>query len=59
MSDETGEERRPLLIRLPHDVASWVAKEAARNCASKNSEIIRAVRRAMMDSEPPKKAATG
>jgi hypothetical protein len=55
MSDETGEERRPLLIRLPHEVASWIEKEAARNRASRNSEIIRAIR-LRMDTEPKRVA---
>ena len=44
------------LIRLPNDVLSWVEQEAARSLASRNSEIVRAIRQ-RMDSEPPKKAA--
>jgi hypothetical protein len=65
MSDETGDEteRRPLtagrlpgpdlplLVRLPYEVAAWIEKEAVRNCASRNSEIIRSIR-ARMDAEP-------
>jgi hypothetical protein len=43
------------LVRLPDDVLSWVEQEAARSLASRNSEIVRAIR-ARMDSEPKKAA---
>jgi hypothetical protein len=44
------------LIRLPNDLLSWVEEEAARSLATRNSEIVRAIIRAKMDSEQSKKA---
>ena len=32
-----------MMVRVPRDVKDWLTKEAARNCASQNSEIIRSV----------------
>jgi hypothetical protein len=45
---KTGFER--VLVRLPLDVMEFLNREAERNCASRNSEIVRAIRR-RMDSE--------
>ncbi len=36
-----------VLVRLPHDLKEWLVEEAAKNCASHNSEIVRAVREKM------------
>ena len=32
-----------MLVRLPPPLKAWIVKEAARNCASPNSEVIRCV----------------
>jgi hypothetical protein len=34
----------PVLVRLPVDVKRWLEREAARNSASQNSELVRSVR---------------
>jgi len=39
-----------VLFRMPKDVKIWLEREAARNAASQNSEIIRCIR-ARMDAE--------
>jgi CRISPR/Cas system-associated protein Csm6 len=36
-----------LLVRLPPDVKLWLEREAARNAASQNSEIVRSIRARM------------
>lgn len=36
--------RKPLQLRLPEDLKSWLEDQAAQNGSSQNSEIIRAVR---------------
>ncbi|MDI4665560.1 hypothetical protein K9U40_14685 [Xanthobacter autotrophicus] len=36
-----------LPLRLPPDLKAWLAAEAARNGASQNSEIVRAIRERM------------
>lgn len=36
-----------LMVRLPHDIKSFVAQQSDRNGSSQNSEIIRAVRERM------------
>ena len=36
-----------VLVRLPPALKAWVVEEAARNCASHNSEIVRSVRERM------------
>jgi predicted HicB family RNase H-like nuclease len=41
------EEADRLLVRLPRDVKAWIQREAARNGASQNSEIIRSIRARM------------
>jgi hypothetical protein len=33
-----------VLVRLPPDVKRWLEREAARNAASQNSELVRSVR---------------
>jgi hypothetical protein len=33
-----------VLVRLPPDVKLWLEREAARNSASQNSEVVRSVR---------------
>lgn len=49
-------------LRLPPKLKAWIEQEAARNGASQNSEIIRAIR-TRMDAEQrkaaPKRAAAG
>jgi hypothetical protein len=56
MMDRDETERRPFVTtRLPPDVKAWLEREAARNGASQNSEIIRSLR-IRMDTEPPRKA---
>jgi plasmid stability protein len=54
ISDET--ERRPLVVRLPYAIKTWLENEAARNDRSQSSEVVR-ILRACMDNEPKKKAA--
>jgi plasmid stability protein len=39
-------DRKPMQLRLPPDLKAWLRAEAARNGASQNSEIIRALRAA-------------
>jgi hypothetical protein len=36
-----------VLVRLPPELKAWLVDEAARNCASHNSEIVRCVRERM------------
>jgi hypothetical protein len=36
-----------VLVRLPLDVKLWLEREAARNAASQNSEIVRSIRARM------------
>ena len=36
-----------MLVRLPPAMKAWVVEEAAKNCASHNSEIVRCVRERM------------
>jgi hypothetical protein len=36
-----------MLVRLPPALKAWIVEEAARNCASHNSEIVRCVRERM------------
>jgi hypothetical protein len=43
-------EKKPsanVLVRLPPALKAWIVEEAARNCASHNSEIVRCVRERM------------
>lgn len=39
-----------ILVRLPRDVKTWIERQAKRNRASQNSEIIRSIR-IRMDGE--------
>jgi hypothetical protein len=54
-------EAERVLVRLPRELKAWIEREAARNGASQNSEIIRAIRTRMIDAErstkAPRKAA--
>jgi len=36
--------REQLQLRLPKELKDWIVQEAARNCSSQNSEVIRALR---------------
>ena len=36
-----------VLVRLPPALKAWVVEEAAKNCASHNSELVRCVRERM------------
>lgn len=50
-----GEEQRMIrkseaervLVRMPRDMKAWIEREAERNGASQNSEIVRAIRARM------------
>ena len=39
-----------IMIRMPHDLKRWIMKQAKRNGASQNGEIVRRLR-ADMDQE--------
>jgi hypothetical protein len=54
MNSQSEFERQ--LVRLPRDIKDFIRREAERNCASQNSEIIRSIR-ARMDAERPERAA--
>ncbi len=43
-------DRAEMVVRIPQDVKAWLQREAALNCASQNSEIIRCLR-ARMDRD--------
>lgn len=45
-----------LRIRLPPDIKAWLTAEAARNGASQNSEIVRALRERMERATPAEAA---
>jgi hypothetical protein len=47
-----------MLLRIPEDMKSWLEKEAARTCASRNNEILRCIR-ARMDTEQKRERAAG
>jgi hypothetical protein len=32
-----------VLVRVPHKVKAWIEDEAAKNCSSQNSEIVRCI----------------
>lgn len=40
-------DRKPLQLRLPTDLKTWLKAEAEKNGASQNSEIVRAIRERM------------
>jgi hypothetical protein len=39
------------LVRLPRDVKDFIRREAARNCGSQNSEIVRSIRGRMDEQQ--------
>lgn len=45
-------DRKPMQLRLPSDLKAWIEAQAAKNGASQNSEIIRALRAAMDRDQP-------
>jgi hypothetical protein len=47
-----------VLVRIPRDVQDFLDCEAEKNCSSRNSEIIRAIR-AKMESEQARKVQEG
>lgn len=40
-------DRKPMQLRLPHDLKLWIAAQAAKNTNSQNSEVVRAIRERM------------
>lgn len=44
-------DRKPMQLRLPPDLKTWLEAEAAKNGASQNSEVIRAIRAAMVRTD--------
>jgi predicted HicB family RNase H-like nuclease len=46
-------DRKPLQLRLPPDLKAWLKAEAEKNGASQNSEVIRALRAAMVRTAAP------
>lgn len=36
--------KKPMQLRLPEDLKTWLEKQADRNGSSQNSEVIRAIR---------------
>lgn len=54
--DEPVTERRPLSVRIPADIRTWLQAEAVRNGGSQSSEVVR-ILRARLDSAQREKAA--
>jgi hypothetical protein len=52
-------DRAEMVIRLPRDVKDWLEREAARSCASQNSEIVRSLRARMENERRPEVVAVG
>lgn len=50
---EAMNDRKPLQLRLPPDLKAWLKAEAEKNGASQNSEVIRALRAAMVRTATP------
>ncbi|MCP2207748.1 hypothetical protein [Bradyrhizobium diazoefficiens] len=48
------EDLKQVLLRIPSDINDWVAREAYRNCSSKNSAIVSALRTKMEELEREK-----
>lgn len=46
-------DRKPMQLRLPPDLKAWIEAEAAKNGASQNSEVIRAIRDRMERTDHP------
>ena len=44
-------DRKPLQLRLPTELKAWLKAEAEKNGASQNSEVIRAIRAAMLRTD--------
>ena len=44
-------DRKPLQLRLPTELKAWLKAEAEKNGASQNSEVIRAIRAAMIRTD--------
>jgi hypothetical protein len=42
--EEVMTDRKPMQLRLPPDLKTWLAEQAEKNGASQNSEVIRAIR---------------
>ncbi|MGY6697873.1 MAG: ribbon-helix-helix domain-containing protein [Roseinatronobacter sp.] len=49
----TMNDRKPMQLRLPPDLKAWIEAEAAKNGASQNSEVIRAIRDRMERTDHP------
>jgi hypothetical protein len=50
MSDET--ERRPLVVRMPEEIKTWIEEKAVQDERSQNTVVVRILRaRMMMDAE--------
>jgi predicted HicB family RNase H-like nuclease len=48
--DET--ERRPLMVRLPEEIKTWIEEKAAEDERSQNTVVVRILRaRMMIDAE--------
>jgi Arc/MetJ-type ribon-helix-helix transcriptional regulator len=45
-----------VLVRMPEDVQKFIDREAQKNCASRNSEIVRSLRARMESEQQPEKA---
>ena len=43
-----------VLVRMPEDVQMFLDHEAEKNCASRNSEIVRSIRKRMDEQQPEK-----
>ena len=37
-------DRAEMVVRLPPEVKGWIERQARKNCASQNSEVVRSVR---------------
>jgi metal-responsive CopG/Arc/MetJ family transcriptional regulator len=47
-----------VLVRMPEDVQKFLDSAAEKNCASRNSEIVRSIR-SRMDTEQQRERAAG
>jgi hypothetical protein len=43
-----------VLVRMPEDIQMFLDREAEKNCASRNSEIVRSIRKRMDERQPEK-----
>jgi predicted HicB family RNase H-like nuclease len=53
---EKSVDRTKFMVRLQMDVKSWLEREATRNGASQNSEIVRSLRARMESQERAQRA---